>query len=230
VIRLIYLAFLSFFISLNALAENSFEPLLNTIDLEFSAEQWVTTQSALVTVGVNATVSGGGLEKAQSNIMTKLAQISNKGEWHITVFNRSLNQSGLEQVQISAQARIPSSDLSGLRDRAKAVTKPGETYTLDNIEFTPSETELRDATTNLRSLIYQQAKNELASLTKFYPDQHYFIHRIDFTSKSIPQPMNAMYMKSSGSNNISVGNKLVLTATAILAAAPNLEVSKIVHS
>lgn len=235
--RLLFLVLFSVFFSLNAWADNSYEPLLDTVTLELNAEQWVVTQSALVTVGVNASVTGGGLDKTQNTIMTKLNQFSNKGVWRIVSFNRSLNQSGLEQIQIAAQARLPSSDLAGLRDKVKAISKPGETYTLDNVEFVPSEIELRDANTNLRAVIYQQAKNELATLAKFYPDQRYYIHRIDFINRSNPQPMNAMYMKaamtsaaSNISSSVSVGNKLVLAAIVVLAAAPTSDVAKIVHA
>lgn len=230
--RIITLVLFSLFLSLNAWADNSFEPLLNTVTLELNADQWVTTQTALVSIGVNATVSGGGLEKTQSTVMAKLNQISNKGVWHIVSFNRSLNQSGLEQVQIAAQARLPSSDLSGLRDRAKAITKPGETYTLDNVEFIPSEAELRDANTVLRSAIYQLAKNELANLNRFYTDQHYYVHNINFLGRVVPQPMNTMYAKVSdaGGSSVTVGNKLVVTATVVLASAPTPDVTKIVHA
>lgn len=230
--RIFYLVLCTLFLSVNAWADNSFEPLLNTVTLELNAEQWVVTQTALVTVGVNATVTGGGLEKMQSTVLAKLNQISNKGEWHIVSFNRSLSQSGLEQVQISAQARLPSSDLSGLRDKAKAITKPGETYTLDNVEFVPSESELRDANTNLRSVIYEQAKNEIANLNKFNSDQHYYLHNINFVGNTVPQPQaNIMYKSAgNGASNVSVQNKLTVTATVILASAPSSDVTKIVHS
>jgi len=235
--RAIYLLLVSLLVSLNAWADNAYEPLLNTVTLELNAEQWVTTQTALVTIGVNASVTGGGLEKIQSNVLSKLNQISNKGEWHIISFNRSLGQSGLEQVQISAQARLPSSDLGGLRDRAKAITKPGETYTLDNVEFTPSENELRDANKNLRNTIYQQARNEIDVLNKANPDQHYYIHNIDFVGRVTPQPPQPMMYKVGGMNtlasnaaNISVGNKLSVSATVVLASAPSSDVTKIVHA
>lgn len=234
--RVIYLLLISFFVSLNAWADNSFEPLLNTVTLELNAEQWVTTQTALVSVGVNATVTGGGLEKIQSTVLSKLNQIS-KGEWHIISFNRSLSQSGLEQVQISAQARLPSSDLGGLRDKAKAMTKPGETYTLDNVEFIPSENELRAANTSLRNVIYQQAKNEIDALNKVNPEQHYYIHNIDFVGRVTPPTPQPMMYKvggvgsmASNAANISVGNKLFITATVVLASAPSPEVTKIVHA
>lgn len=233
--RVIYLLLVSFFVSLNAWADNSFEPLLNTVTLELNSEQWVTTQTALVSIGVNATVTGGGLEKIQSTVLSKLNQIA-KGEWHIISFNRSLSQSGLEQVQISSQARLPSSDLGGLRDRTKAITKPGETYTLDNVEFIPSESELRTANTNLRNVIYQQAKNEIDVLNKVNPEQHYYIHTIDFVGRMTPPPQPMMYKAggigamASNAATISVGNKLFITATVVLASAPSPEVTKIVHA
>lgn len=235
--RGIFLTILSLFITIPAWADVSYEPLLNTITLQLNAEQWVTTKTALVTVGVNASVSGNALEKTQSQVLSKLNQISNKGEWHIVAFNRSLDQSGLERVQISAQARLLSSDLSGLRDKAKAISIPGETYTLDNVDFTPSADEFRDANNNLRNDIYQQAKTEIANLNKIYPDQKYYLHSANFIGNAIPVPMaeNAMYMRVGAvasapvKTNLAVGNKLNVSASVVIASAPNPDVAKIVH-
>jgi len=226
---------LGLFIAMPAWADNTYEPLLNTVTLQLNAEQWVTTKTALVTVGVNASVSDQGLEKIQNDVLTKLNQITNKGEWHLVSFDRSLDQSGLERVQISAQIRLASADLGGLRDRAKTISKPGETFTIDNVEFTPSAAELRDANTALRNNIYQQAQTELANLNKLYPEQKYYLHNIDFLGTMAPvapQANTMMAMKVRGGNvgSISVGDKLQLTATLVIAAAPGPDVAKLVHN
>lgn len=237
--RMILSVILGLFMALPAWADNSFEPLLNTVTLQFNAEQWVATKTALVTIGVNASMSGNALEKAQNEVLSKLNQISNKGEWHIVSFNRTLDQSGLERVQISAQARLPSSDLSGLRDKAKAISVPGETFTLDNVEFIPSADELRDANTSLRKDVYQQVSAEVANLNKLYPDQKYYLHNINFIGLVTPMPQNAAYMSMAAASpmpmmksaaNIAVGNKLTISATVVIAAAPNQDVAKLVHS
>jgi hypothetical protein len=221
-------------------ADVSLEPLLNQISLQLSAEQWVTTKTALVTIGVNASVSDTGLEKIQNEVLSKLNQISNKGEWHIIDFNRSLDQSGLERVQISAQIRLGSADLVGLRDKAKAISKPGSTFSVDNVEFSPSAEELQAVNMALRNEIYQQAKTEIANLNKSYPEEKYYLHNINFNSDySQPQPM--MYKTTTygmGSvaanvngnmrvNNLVVGNKLKIIAKVVLAAAPNADVMKL---
>src|ERR1700722_16290344 len=135
--------------------------ILNKVTTRFSAEQYVATRTALVTVGISAGVNDTGLQTIQDEVLKKLNDLSNKGEWHIISFDRSLDQSGLEKVVMQGQARLPSSALSNLRDKAKSMSKPGETFTLDNVEFTPSEQELRDANTTLRGQIYQQAKDEI---------------------------------------------------------------------
>lgn len=212
-------------------ADTPLEPLLNQISLQLSAEQWVTTKTALVTVGVNASVSDTGLEKIQNEVLSKLNQISNKAEWHIISFNRNQDQSGLERVQMSAQIRLVSADLSGLRDKAKAISKPGETFTIDNVEFSPSADELRSANMALRQDIYQQVKTEIDDLNKLYPDAKYYLHNVNFLGDITPQPMT-MYRTNAtdapSANNLIVGNKLKVTANIVLATAPNADVIKMI--
>jgi hypothetical protein len=212
--------------------------LLNKVIFKLNAEQWVPSKTALVSVGINAGVSDAALEKIQDDVLKKLNQLTNKGEWHITTFNRNLDQSGLENVQMQAQARLPSSALPNLRDKAKAMSKAGETYTLDNIEFTPSEDELREANIALRSNIYLQAKDEMDRINKAYPDQKYYMHDINFISSMMPMPMaengNRIMMASAmkmggGGGDLAVGNKLVISATVVVAALPDQGLLKTIH-
>ncbi|MES2218469.1 MAG: hypothetical protein V4501_08650 [Pseudomonadota bacterium] len=213
------------------------EGLLNRVTLLLSAEQYVPTKSALVSVGVNAGVSDSALQTIQDEILKKLSDVSNKGDWHIISFNRTLDQSGLEKVQIEAQARLPASALPNLRDKAKSMSKPGETYTLDNVEFTPSADELRDANTALRGQVYQQAKDEMERLNKVYSDQKFYVHSVDFLNNviAVPRPMamNMMAMKNAnlqeGGNNLAVGDKLILNATVVLASSPDSGLIKMIH-
>jgi hypothetical protein len=204
-------------LSLNGWAETD----VHKIIIPLSAEQWVTTKSALVTVGVSASMSGAALEKIQDQILQKLNRLTNQGEWHIIAYERSLDKSGLERAQITAQARIPITALTNLREQAKTLSQPGETFSIDNMQFTPSETELRDANTLLRMDIYQQAKDEFARINKMYPEQKYFVYEINFTSNN-PQPvayraMNIQQARAeTPASNMEVGDKLVLNAMVTL--------------
>lgn len=227
-----YLAWFTLFFITAAWSETNVEALLNKVTLRLNAEQWVTTKTALVTVGINVSVSDNDLGKAQSHILDKLNQLAGKADWHILSFDRSQDQSGLEKIQASAQARLPDNELAGLREKAKSISKPGETFTLDNVQFVPTDDEIRNASAVLRNNIYQQAKTEVDQLNKLSSDQKYYIHQINFISDVVPGPMakfsNGVSAAATGAP-LDVGDKLRLSAMVILSAAPNQDVIKLVH-
>lgn len=225
----IYLLLTGLLLTQSVLANEFPEALLNKISLQLHTEQWITTNSALLSVTVNAAVADQGIEKVQNDVLQKLNQLSSKGEWHVTSYDRELDKSGLESLRISAQARIPQTDLPGLRDKAKNISKPGNTFTIDNVQFTPSEDEQRLGQIAMRNNIYQQAKMELDTINKFYSEQKYYIHEINFLNGLSPQPVpvmrNEMYMKAGAAavpaaTPLDVGNKQELTAYVVLATAP----------
>lgn len=208
---------------------DSLELLLNKVTLQLNAEQWVSTKTALVSIGINASVSDAGIEKIQNQVLEKLKRLSSKADWHLVSFDRTLDKSGLEHLQITAEARLENNELGGLRDKVKEISKPGETYTIDNLQFTPSEDENREANNNLRNTIYQQAKAELERLNKVYPEQKYYLHDINFLSNITSYPAAKMLYGSANDNlgavarsaPLSVGDKLRIVATVVLATVPD---------
>jgi hypothetical protein len=203
--------------------DNNADILLNKVILQLQAQQWVTTKSALVNVGISAAVSDQGVEKIQNNALLKLQQLAPKGDWHILSFDRQQDKSGLESIQMTAQARLSQDELGGLRDKAKSISKPGETYTIDAVQFIPSDDEIRAANVTLRNNLYQQAKTEIDTLNTIYPEQKYYLHKIDFTFTPPVMPMaqNMVYgakIATARAVPLSVGNKAELQATVELAS------------
>lgn len=198
----------------------SIRPVLNQVIYQTSAEIWVSTQTAEVVVSVNATLDENQLAKAHSDILTKLNNIA-KSDWHITQFNRSPNESGLEQLQVLAQTRLSETALSDLRDTAKKASKPGETFKVESITFEPTLAETEAARKQLRDEIYQKTQAELTALNKLYSNQHYVVHKIDFTENILPQPMRprAMMMAENTAGSappVTVANKMTITANIAL--------------
>lgn len=197
--------------------------LVNTVTLQLKSEQWLTTKTALVSVTVNAALTDQGIDKIQADVMQRLTQVA-KADWHIVAFNRQQDKTGLEGVIIRAQARVAQSDLSGLRNAAKNISKPGESFNIDNVEFTANEDETRAANVALRNDIYQQAKREIDTLNNVYPTQKYYLHQIDFVQTPIVMPMAVAYATKSANNAapLTVGNKAELQATVVIASMPEL--------
>lgn len=182
------ITFLAMLFYMTGFADTAYPPL-NQISLQLNAEQWAATQTANVVVSVDASLDKLGLGEAQQTVLQKLNSIA-KANWQITRFDRSQDQSGLETVHIEAQTRLATNALAGLRDAAKNVSKPGQTYRIQSIEFTPSLAEIEAVRLALRASIYSRAKSELAELNKMYPDQHYFLHGIDFNPPTVtPTPI-----------------------------------------
>jgi hypothetical protein len=210
-------------ISTTAAAANNNHPPLDKISFQLSAEQWAIAKTAKVTVRINAALTDSQLGTIHNDIMDNLKKIIDKVEWHITQFDRSKSQSGLEQLYAAAQARVPESELANLRQKAKAVSRPGESYQIDNIDFSPSQAEIQAVKTELRSNIYAQTKAELKRLDKEYPNEKFFLHNIEFNSgMEIPRPqirtMVLAKTEADSSSSMAVSDKITLSANVILAS------------
>ena len=150
-------------LSLNTSLAHGHTSPLNRVHLALSEEAWVSTKTAKVMININATLDKNELAKARGKIRSQLQKIA-KGDWHITQFNRRQSKSGLEQLNAMAEARVSESLLGQLYENAKSASKPGTTYRIQRIQFTPSLSEMNAVRATLRKRLYQAAKAELTRL------------------------------------------------------------------
>ena len=126
--------------------------VLDKVLFQVSAKQWVTTQSALLGVNINVTLSNADLVKARSDIMDRLNKIA-KGDWHLVEFDRSQDSSGLEKLDVQAQARVNQTALTDIYQNAKSVSLPGAKYEVMSVEFRPSLEETQAVLAKVRASI-----------------------------------------------------------------------------
>ncbi|MFC3907819.1 hypothetical protein ACFORL_01820 [Legionella dresdenensis] len=201
-------------------AEAGNRPVLDKVVFQVSAKQWVTTQTALLTVNVNAALTDSDLVKTRAAIMGKLAKIA-AGEWHITQFERSQDSSGLEKLFVEAQLRVPQANLTNVYQSAKDVSKPGATYTIASIEFKPGLEDVEQIKNQLREKLYRQVNDEIARLNKVYTTQQYSVNRlyiIDGQPQGQPKNYQPREMKTMvmaavpAPAPMAVSNELVMSA------------------
>lgn len=154
--------------------------VLDKIFFQVSAKKWVTTQTALLNVSINATLSNADLVKARADIMDSLNKIA-KGEWHLVQFDRSQDSSGLEKLYVQAQARVDQSALTNIYQNAKSVSKPGAKYEISGVEFKPSLEETQVVRAKIREQLYQQVNDEIDRMNKAYPKQNYSVSNLVFS-------------------------------------------------
>jgi hypothetical protein len=205
-----------------ALAEDE-GPVLDQVIFQVSAQEWAKTDTALVHVSIDAALSESNLAAMREQIMGNLAKIA-KADWQITQFQRSKDRSGLEQLKVRAQARVPEQALTKINSQAEAVSKPGTTYRVDDVDFTPSLPEMEMVNTKVRQKIYQQINAEIAQLNKDFAGKQYTVHQIDFTGMGFPvgkakqERADMQLMVQGAPVALSVGNKVVLSAVVVVAA------------
>jgi len=191
---------------------------LNDVTYQLSAQQWVKTNRARIDVSVNATTSGQNITKLRQSILSNLQKIV-AGEWHITHFNRSKTSSGLESVNVQAQIRVPNHSLTDLHQRAKAVSKAGQTYQIQSVNFNPNLADMETAKNQLREKIYKQVRKELKDLNAEYSGQKYFVHQIRFSGmRAVPEAMILRRMPTPDASNLTVSQKITMTATVTLSS------------
>src|ERR1700734_3787977 len=76
---------------------------LPQVTLQLSAEQWVTTQTAKVTVAMDALLNKEQLATAQQNFQAALNKIAGDATWHIIHFSQSESKANLEQLHAVAE-------------------------------------------------------------------------------------------------------------------------------
>jgi hypothetical protein len=201
-----------------------------------SAEDWVTTKTAHVEVNVDAAVSGAGAATARGDMLKAVGDLA-KADWRLTSFTRSQDQTGLERWSAIFEARLPESELGGLGDAARKVSKAGMQVSIGNIDFTPTLDEMETARSGLRAQIYKLASEQLTALNGSLPGRNYRIALVDFTSDDeeeppMPQvfhgPIRAMAMANGAAPQpeapsaapIERAEKITLTAHVVLATTP----------
>lgn len=199
------------------------DALLDKVAFQVSAKQWVTTQTALLTVTINATLSNSDLVKVRTDIMSNLAKIA-QGEWHIIQFDRSQDSSGLEKLNVVAQVRMDQHNLTNVYLTAKSVSKPGANYQIGSIEFKPSLAETQLVRVQLRERLYQLVNDELIRINKVYNTQKFSLNSLVFLEDGaeiqtkVPQAREMMMVAGASNAALTLSNELMITAVVEVAS------------
>jgi hypothetical protein len=161
-------------------AEDVQRLVLDKVNFQISAKEWVSTQKALLSVDINVTLNNADLVKARADILQKLNSIV-KGDWHITQFDRGQDSSLLEKLYARAEIRIEQDKLTNIYENAKAASKPGANYTIAAIEFKPDLDDIQSVKNKLRARLYKEVTVEMERINATFGMQQYKVHRITFS-------------------------------------------------
>ena len=202
-------------------------PVMDQVVLDLAAEDWVGTETALVTVSADAAATGADAGTQRADLLKAVDGLAPDAEWRIVSFDRSTDQAGLERWRAVAEARLAENALAGLADKARQASRPGLQLRITSIEFTPTLIETEAVRARLRAEIYGKAASELKALEQSFPGRKFRMGNIDFVdqppgtyarkTREDTQPM-AMATAPAQDGPVNVSEKLVMRARVILSA------------
>ncbi|MGQ3049697.1 MAG: hypothetical protein ACT6Q8_23205 [Niveispirillum sp.] len=166
------------------------QPVIDTVSFNVSVEDWVKTETALVTLVVDIAGNGNG-GTVRSDVLKAVAGIADKAEWRIVAMNPQSDSAGLERWQAQLRARLPEGQLSALGDRAKKASKPGLQVRVGGVAFDPTLAETEETRSTLRDKIYAKVNAELKRLNAAFPGRNYRAGDISFTEQRMAMPASA---------------------------------------
>jgi len=204
-------------------------PKPDRVVLTLSAEDWVDTSDALVSVSIAAAFAGDRTTSLRADMLKVLGELATDVDWRITRFVQGAGKAGLENWRIRAEARIAESGLGGLRDRARRLSKPGLQLVVVGTDFSPTRAEREKVAGHLRERIYTMVAEEAERLSRAFTGKTFRLHLIDFSGQIVQHEAKRVrqmraaapaQLASDGGGAMSVSRKLIVTATAVLKMVP----------
>ncbi|TWB41809.1 hypothetical protein [Nitrospirillum pindoramense] len=201
-------------------------PVQDQVTLTLMAEDWVKTDTARVSLTVDA--GGGNAGSARADVLKAAQSVSDKGEWRVVAFDRQQDAAGLDHWRAELEARLPEAQLGGLADRARQASRAGLQIRVAGVDFTPTLAEQEAVRTRLRETLYRRVTEEMKGLNTAFPGRDFRVGRVDFNAPVIgggmaPRaPMMAMAKTADGASaeggGLDVAQKATQTARVTFSA------------
>lgn len=168
-------------------------PVLDSVSLNMSVEEWVRSETARVSLIVDAASNGADAANLRAEIQKAAGVVADKAEWRITRLDQRADEAGLDRWQAELEARLPEAQLANLADKAKKASRPGLQVRVGGVAFDPTLAEVEAAKAKLRESLYRQVTEEMKRLNAAFPDRQYRVGNLDFMDfEPVPAPQPVM--------------------------------------
>lgn len=202
-------------------------PVLDSVSLNLSVEEWVRSETARVALVVDAASNGADAANLRAEIQKAAGSVADKAEWRIVRLDQRADEAGLDRWQAELEARLPEAQLANLADKAKKASRPGLQVRVGGVAFDPTLAEVEAAKAKLRESLYRQVTEEMKRLNAAFPDRQYRVGNLDFMDfepvpapQVMPRATMASMAKAEGVDFVAPGvqDKLRLTARVMYSA------------
>jgi len=152
---------------------------MDNINLTFTVEEWLNSETAEVTIDVDASLDVDG-HALKQKVRDALKQINDSVTWRFSRVNRSRDRAGRETWRIGAQARIIDDELDNLSGRCRELSEPGLQFRVGNVCYSPKAETVENLNRELRSKINKLITAELSKLNTELKGRQWRVSSIQF--------------------------------------------------
>ena len=210
----------------SAFADCAQAPLIDVVRFDVAAKTSIPIDTAKVSVQLSANVSPKALSNVQSEVKGKLENAVESSQWTIDSYQQSKTQSGFIAVDVMLSSRLNAEQIAQLTQALDQISEVGQSFTIANVDYSPSQADIDAARNRLRIEVYQEIQKHADELNKA-TKQDYQIHEIDFNTETVPNMKTRMVMMADASGNqaaqeMAVDYQVNMNANVTLAKQSNL--------
>lgn len=202
--KLLKLLFLSgVIVAMQAHADDPSYLCQNQITLQLQEEGWVTSKTALVTVGIQAATSKDDSVQLIQQITNKLKSvITDSSPWKLVGLSTEKNSAGLMAISATMNARLNNDQLTQLQGAIDKLNKAGEQFTIQNIDYQPQLSEISAEKTRLRDLIYHDVLEQQKVINTAFSSTNYQLQTLMFNEPYVAGNAPVMFASVGGATRM----------------------------
>ena len=152
---------------------------MDVLNISFVVEDWLDSDTAEVTIDINASVDNDDSTDLRSEIKESLKKLVD-AEWRLVKISRHSDKVGREAWNLTAKARVKEEDTNKLSARTKKLGRVGLQYRVLSVDFTPTMTQVEELNRTMRSKINGLIANELERLNEELPGRDWRVSSVSY--------------------------------------------------
>ena len=154
-------------------------PIQDSIQFDLTAEEVVVNTTVKVIASVVTLLATGTIEEHHKEAIREVMQKFIRADWQFSNISRRAHASGVEEMTLTATARVPEAENYALDRRREAASRDGLRIAQVTTDTQPTPEQVEDTQSTLRLRLLEKANQELVKINNAL-DEEYRLSEVTF--------------------------------------------------
>lgn len=191
------------------------------ISMQIQEEGWVSSQTAQVSVAIQAASNKEDVSALMDAMTNKLKHlIKQPVSWRLVDLSTQKNDAGLFAVSARMTARLTHQELAQLQASIESLNKAGEQYKIADVDYQPTLAEISAENTKLREQIYHAVLEQQEKINLSFQQEKYQLQSLNLDTPYVVggRPNTMMYATANGGRQAQEENAMPFSQHLVLTA------------